>query len=150
MTHNYIWSALCRTLYLFAIGRSRDGSYLLLFPEWFDLVLFSVCSATTSFSIILSSLSIMASSILPYSPISFRIVVSDLSFSLTVGMWVSWVRLRAVILTHSVITMWINWISYTLISYWFRILDWSRLHNRGLNFLFEILPIVGTVRARVK
>ena len=68
--------------FLSAIGRSRDGSYLLLFPEWFDLVSFSVCSATTSFSIILSSLSTMTSSILPYSPISFRIVVSYLSFSL--------------------------------------------------------------------
>ena len=46
--------------FLSVIGRSRDESYLLVFLELFDLVSVSICSATTSFSSILSSLSIIS------------------------------------------------------------------------------------------
>ena len=49
--------------FLNAIGGSKDISYLLMYFEWYCLVSFSVNSAMTSFSLILSSLSVITSSI---------------------------------------------------------------------------------------
>ena len=107
-----------------AIGRSRDGSYSLVFSEWSDLVSFSICSTTSLFSSIFFSL--------PPDPINSGLLTHIFRNNYII----------IVILICLIIGIWVSWINHTLISYWFRILEWSCLNNRTLNFLFKITLII--------